>query len=109
MRSGIGCWTGNGSAFETVDPVVLAGELDRAAGEQAGDDLDGLLEARDTNPGRIERDAGLDVFGLDPARADAELETPLGEQVKHGRLLGEHGRVAKVVVQDERTEPQRAE
>ena len=58
-------------------------------------------------PGGVEREAGLLVVGGHPARADAELEPAVGEQVDRRRLVGEHDRVLVVVAEHERADPQR--
>ena len=47
------------------------------------------------------------VVGLHPARADAELEPAVAQQVDRRRLLGEDRRVLVVVVEHERADPQR--
>jgi hypothetical protein len=45
------------------------------AGQQSGDDREGLLEPVDPLARAVERDPRRAVFGLVPARPDAELET----------------------------------
>jgi hypothetical protein len=69
-------------------------------------DSDRLFEPVDPRPGTIERDAGRPILGLVPAGANADDDTPVAEAIEGRQLLGEHGRMAEVVVEDERTEAQ---
>ena len=55
---------------------------------------------------RIERNAGLVVLILQPARADAELQAPVGEDVDRAGGHGQHDRVPEVVVEEEAGETQ---
>ena len=87
--------------------VVLAVERERARREQALQDRDRLREARDAHARAVERDARLLVVGGHPARADAELEPAVGEQIERRHLAREHDRMLVVVAEHERTDAQR--
>ena len=58
-------------------------------------------------PGAVERHARLLVVGGHPARADAELEPAVGEQVERRHLAREHDRMLVVVAEHERADAQR--
>ena len=92
---------------ELGHPVVLAVERERAVGEEPLEDRDRLREPRDAHAGAVERHAGLLVVGGHPARADAELEPAVGEQVERAGLACEHDRVLVVVAEHERADAQR--
>ena len=94
-------------AVEIGDPVVLAVERERTRREQALQDRDRLREPRDAHAGPVERHAGLLVVDGHPARADAELEATVGEQVERRHLARQHDRMLVVVAEHERTDAQR--
>ena len=50
---------------------------------------------------RVEREPDLVVLGPVPAGADGDLEPAAAQDVERGEVLGEDGRVAQVVVEDE--------
>ncbi len=89
--------------------VVLAVEVERAVGaQQSLDHLHRLLEARHPDGRVVVGEPGLVVVAAHPARAQAQLEAALAQQVEGGRLLGQHERVAVVVAEDEGPHPERA-
>ena len=95
-------------AVELGDLVVLAVERERARREQPLHDRDRLREPRDAHARTVERDAGLLVVGGHPARADAELEAAVGEQVERRHLARAHDGMLVVVAEHERADAQRA-
>ena len=96
-----------GHPVEIGDAVVLAVERERAVGEEALQHRDRLGEPRDAHAGPIERDARLLVVGRHPARADAELEPAVGQQVERRHLAREHDGMLVVVAEHERSDAQR--
>ena len=69
------------------------------------DQADGLRQLGDPQAGRLEGDPGLVVLLLEPACPDAEFKAAVGEDVDRGGGLGGQGRVAEVVVENERADP----
>jgi hypothetical protein len=83
---------------------VLAGERHASAGEKALDDRQCLRHALDPEARRVERDPCLFVIRRQPACPQPEVEPTIGEEIERRRLLGEHHRVAVVVVEHERAD-----
>ena len=79
---------------------MSAAERQRVIAPQAFDDLHRLLQAAHAHRGRLETNAGLVVLRLQPAGANAELEASTTEHVDTSRLLGQQGRMAKIVVEN---------
>src|SRR5215213_8364201 len=68
--------------------------------------MNGFLQPGDTHARGIERDAGLVVLVLQPAGADAQLQSSVGEDVDRAGGHGQYDGVAEVVVEDEAGETQ---
>ena len=64
------------------------------------DRSDRLLEARNAHGCLVEGDVGRLVLRAQPACAQAELESTVGQEVERGRLLGEHRGVVVVNAED---------
>ncbi len=97
----------SGCAGRTLDAVVHTRE---GAGSRRPELLhhrDALFHAVDPDARRVLDDAGLLVVGGHPSRAESELDPALGDEVEGGDLLCEHHRVAVVVAEDERADPER--
>src|SRR5437763_4055696 len=75
-------------------------------GEQGPDDAQRLLEPADALARPVEPDPGRVVFGLVPARAEAELEPSPGYEMQAGRLVRHDRGVAEVVGEHDRADPQ---
>ena len=101
------CLRGLGVRRVVGDPVVLAVVGELLAGEALLDDVQRLFEAVDAHRGRVVLEPERVVVGLHPARADAELEPAVAQQVDRRGLLGEDRRVLVVVVEHERADLQR--
>ncbi len=99
--------TGVGEDRTSRHAVMVPFEGRAARVPQRTQDLDALGQPRHPHPGRIHRDAGLLVVRRHPAGTEPELEASAGDDVERGRLLGEHDRVAEVVVEHERTDAKR--
>ena len=99
--------TGTGVPAAPRDAVVVPGEGGAAVAPHGAHDLEALGQAGHAHRRRLHRDARLLVVGRHPAGADAELEAAAGDDVEGGRLLGQDDRVAEVVVEHERADPQR--
>src|SRR5207247_11128267 len=91
-------------ALRLLDPVVLARERDLLLGEETLHQRDRLGQARNTDAATVERDAGALVVAVEPARADAELEAAVREDVERRALAREDRRIAEIVVDDERAD-----
>ena len=87
--------------------VVLAVKRERTRREQSLQDRDRLREPGDAHARTVEGHPGLLVVDRHPARADAELEAAVGEQIERGHLAREHHRVLVVVAEHERADAQR--
>ena len=87
------------------DRVVLTRERERVGAEAALDDGHRLGQPRLPDPDRVERQTDGVVLGLVPAGAERHVEPALGQRVEGGQLLGEHGRMAQVVVVHEGADP----
>jgi hypothetical protein len=71
--------------------------------EETAYDLDGLRESVLANRRRVELLADGGVLGKGVSSAKADLHAAPAEMVHAGQLLSQMDRVAKVIVQDERT------
>ena len=80
---------------------MVAGERDLLAREETLDDPNRLAEPLDANRVGIEAQPDLLVLGLHVAGSEADLDSPVGEQVERRRLPRDERGVAQVVVQDE--------
>src|SRR5437588_512759 len=87
--------------------VVSAVEAERLAAPRAPNELDRLLQPRDAHAGFIEADSRLRIVAHVPARADAQLETPVGEEVDRRRVLREYEWMTKVVAGHEGADAER--
>ena len=85
-----------GSLRASVELVVLAVERRGLLGQQAGQHLTGLLEAVEPLLDGAEFDAVGAGFLFVPARADAELEAAVGDDVECRGHVGEHRGMAVV-------------
>ncbi len=86
--------------------VVAPGERDLLLRPERLHDRQPLDHARHPHTRLVVGEARLVVVGLHPPRAEAELDPALSGQVQGGDLLGQHDRMAVVVVEDERSDPQ---
>ena len=68
--------------------------------------MNGLLQPGNAHACRVEGNAGLVVLVLQPARADAQLQATVGEDVDRAGGHGQHDRVPEVVVEEEAGEAQ---
>ena len=82
----------------------LAVVVDHLAGEQAGGDLEGVLEEVEALARRREWDAELVVLLVEPGRAEGHLEPPMGDVIDGQRLGGVDGRMAVGHPGDEQAE-----
>jgi len=73
--------------MERNDAPVVGHQL---AGEEAGGDLEGVLEQVEELAGRRERDSELGVLLVVPRGAERQLEPPPGGVVDGEHLGGEH-------------------
>jgi hypothetical protein len=80
--------------------VVLPAKGERGGGEDAFEDLNRLCQPTDTKTRRIERDAALLIVRAVKASAQAEHQTPLGEEVDRGEFAAQQKWVTKIVGQD---------
>ena len=95
-----------GLAVEVGDRVVLAGERERAVGEAALEHRDRLLEPGLAHRRGVERQADGVVLGLVPAGPDGHVQAPAAQDVEAREVLGEHRRMAQVVVVHEGRDPE---
>jgi predicted methyltransferase MtxX (methanogen marker protein 4) len=86
---------------------VLAAHVERFPAPVGLDEGHDLAELVDAVRRLRERQAEGPVLGLAPARAEAELESAVGQQVEGGRLLGEHGRHVVVDAEDAAADAER--
>ena len=93
-------------AVEVHDRVVLAVVRERPVAEGALQDGDRLDEACLTDGGGVERQADRVVLGPVPPGADRDVEATAGQDIDRGEVLGEHGRMAQIVVEHECRDPQ---
>src|SRR5215213_3509768 len=68
--------------------------------------MNGFLQPGDTHARGIEQDAGLVILVLQPAGADAQLQSTIGEDVDRASGHGQYDGVPEVVVEDEAGETQ---
>ena len=87
--------------------VVIAGEVDRPAGEERLHHADRLLESRHAVARRVERDSRLLVVGSHPPGAEPDLDATAREPVERQELLREHQRMPVVVGEHEAADAQR--
>src|SRR5207302_251544 len=87
--------------------VVSAVEAERLAAPGAPNELDGLLQPRDAHAGVVEADSRLGIVAHVPTGADAQLETPVGEEVDRRRVLREHEWMTEVVAGHESADAER--
>src|SRR5712691_3560987 len=86
-------------ALELSDPVVLAGEREAAAGDKTLDDLQPFFHSLDADTRAVVRDSRLLVVLGQPARPQAEIKPAVGKEVHRRDLLGQHDRMAVIVVE----------
>src|ERR1700687_3657085 len=84
--------------------VVLAVHRRLFLREHATDDLTGLVQGFEAAGNRLEIDAEVLMFQLEPAGADAEVEAAAADVIERRRHLGEHARVAVGIAVHEMTE-----
>lgn len=84
----------------TIDLVMAALERELVGRKHAGDDLNGFLQTAYPGSGRAERDPCGNVFGLEPARSDAKVQTSKAQQIDSGSRFRNQRRVTQVVAQD---------
>ena len=77
---------------------------DDLAGKEAGEDLEGVLQAVEAPRGGRKVDAELVVFGLEPGRTDGQLEAPVGSVVDGDSLGGQNRRMTVGDAGDEEAE-----
>ena len=109
MIGGRGCWTGLGSAGESVSRSA-AGEREPLAGRrrpQPGDDRELLLQPVETLAERRERDAVGAVLRVEPAGAEPELDPAAAHLVDLGDADGERAGQPERGRGDQRAEPDR--
>src|SRR5205807_7689879 len=80
---------------------------ERGAAPRTPNELDRLLQTRDAHPGVVEADSRLRIVAHVPARADSQLETPVGEEVNRRRVLREHEWMTEVVAGHEGSDAER--
>jgi len=97
---------GDGAGPVVGDRVVLAGEAERLAAEQPLEHGHRLGQARLPDGRRVERQTDGAVLRLVPTGADRDVQPAAGEHVEARELLGDDRRVAQVVVEHERRDPQ---
>ena len=85
-----------------LELVVLAVEVVDLLGQQTDQHLAGLLEAVEALPDGAEFDAVRAGLLFVPARADAELEPAVGDDVERRSHVGQHGGMAVVDAGDQR-------
>jgi hypothetical protein len=86
--------------------VVPAAEGERTVGHKALDHFHPFLEAVDPLPGWVVDNARLVVVRTHPARAQPQLQPPVGKQVERCRFLGQGQGVAIVVVENQGADPE---
>src|SRR5689334_22094981 len=95
-----------GEAIQLAQRIVTPGEGEWPIGEESLEHMDRLLKAIHAHLRLVKRHPGLIVFRLQPATANAQLETAAREQVERGRFLRQHDGVPVVVVEDETADAQ---
>ena len=80
--------------------------MNGAVAEEALQHGDGLGQALDARRDRLEREPDRVVFGAVPAGPDPDVEAPATEHVEAGHVLGQDRRMAQVVVDHERPDPE---
>jgi hypothetical protein len=83
------------------DRVMLAGEAEGFIGETALQDSDRFGKASLADRRALERQPDRLVLGPVPAGADRHVEASIGQHVEAGEVLGQHRRMAQVVVEHE--------
>ena len=102
----MGLLDGLGLAIVVGDRVVAALERERALAEESLEHGDRLGQPLDARGDRLEWKSDRVVLGAVPAGPDADLQSPATEHVEAGHVLGQDRRVAQVVVDHERPDPQ---
>src|SRR5207249_4545355 len=87
--------------------VVLARERHLLLAEETLQQRHRFGQAPNAHAAAFERDARALVVAVEPTRTDTELEAAVREDVERRALAREHGRVAEVVVDDERADAER--
>ena len=87
-----------------MDLVALPVHGDRLAVQQGAEDGDRLHQAGDPDRTLVEGQPGGVVLGLHVAGTDAQLEPAVGQQGEADGLSAHVGRMAQVVVQDQRAD-----
>src|SRR5262245_7001567 len=87
-------------AHGAVDDVVPALKRRTRLGPHSADDLDAFRELVDALSDARERNAVGAVFLLEPSRAEAEIESPVADDVERGGHLGEDGGRSVRVAED---------
>lgn len=85
---------------------MRAAERKRTIREEPTEDGHRLHHAIDPDAGRVKVEPDRRVFGFVPAGTNPHHDAALADQVERREVLGEHRRVAKVVVEDQRAEAQ---
>lgn len=96
-----------GPQVQPIDLVVLTRKRKRTVAPETLEDVDRFLHAGNTHRRRIERDAEQVVVPLMITSTDADFQASTAHDIERSHLVGQHGRMAKVVVKDGRSHPER--
>ena len=97
---------GKRRSLHVLDLIVLAGEREAATRHQALDDLQAFFHALDASAGAVQRNARLLVVRGHPPGAKPQIQAAIRQQIEGRGFLGQHHRMAIVVVENQRSDPQ---